>query len=61
MSGMKDEWDMHSVDYLVMCLDDFMGHMGRHIDRFYGGHGAGQKNLGGRMLLLFCLEKEFCV
>ena len=52
---------MHSVDDLVMCLGEFNGHVGRHIDGFNGGNGAGQRNLEGRMLLEFCLEKELCV
>ena len=41
---------MHSVDYLVMCFDDIIGHVGRHIDGVYGGYGVGQRNLEGRML-----------
>ena len=55
---------MHSVDDLVMCLGDFNGHVGRHIDGFdgmHGGHCVGQRNLDGRMLLEFCLEKGLCV
>ena len=47
-----------------MCLDDFDGHVGRHIDGFngvHGGYGEGQMNLEGRILLMFCLEKELCV
>ena len=28
------------LDDLVMCLDDFGGHVGRHIDRFDGVHGG---------------------
>ena len=43
---------MHSAGDLVMCLGDFHGHIGRHID---GGYGVGQSNLYGRMLLEFCL------
>ena len=53
---------MHSADDLVMCLGDFNGHVGRNIDGFYGvhgGYGVGQRNFEGRMLLQFCLEKEF--
>ena len=41
---------MHSTDYLVMCLGDINGHVGRHIDGFDGvheGYGAGQRNLEG--------------
>ena len=55
---------MYSAGDLVMCLGDFDGHVGRHIDGFDGVHGGydiGQRNLGGRVLLEFCLEKELCV
>ena len=41
---------MHSADDLVLCLGDFNGHVGRHIDGFYGvygGYGVGQRNLEG--------------
>ena len=50
---LKSEWDMHYADDLVMCLADFNGHVGRHIDVFYevyGGYGVGQRNLEGRIL-----------
>ena len=52
---------MHSASYLVMCLGDFNGLVGRHIDGFdeaHGGYGIGQINLKERM---FCLEKELSV
>ena len=55
---------MHSADDLVMCLGDINGHIGRHIDGFdglHGGYGVGQRNLEGRMLLEFCLEKGFWI
>ena len=45
-------------------MADFSGHIGWHIDGFdrvHGGKGVGQRNLEGRMLLEFCLEKELCV
>ena len=61
---LKCELDMHSADDLVMCLGYFNGHVGRHIDSFdgvHGGYGVGQRNLEGRMLLNFCLEKELYV
>ena len=61
---LKNEWDMHSADDLVMCLGDLNGHVGRYIDGFdwlHGGYGVGQRNLEGRMLLELCLEKELCV
>ena len=53
---LKGEWNMHSVDDLVMCLGDFNGHVGRHIDGFDGDHGecgVGQRNLKGRMFMDF--------
>ena len=31
---------MHSAGDLVVCLGDFNGHIGRHIDEFYGVHGG---------------------
>ena len=52
---------MHSAEDLVMCSGEFNGHVGRHIDGFSGVHRwycVGQRNLEGRMLLEFCLEKE---
>ena len=41
-----------------------MDTFGKHIDGsdgFHGGYGVGQRNLEGRMLLEFCLDKELCV
>ena len=61
--NLKCEWDMHSADDLVMCLGDFNGHVGRHIDGFdwvHGGYSVGQRNFEGRMLLEFCLENYVC-
>ena len=43
---LKCVWGMHSVGDLVMCLGDFNGHVGRHIDGFDGvheGYGVGQR------------------
>ena len=54
---MKCEWDMHSVGDLVMCWCNFDG----HVDGVHAGHGVGQRNLEGRMLLQLCPEKELCV
>ena len=31
---LKGEWDMHSAYNLVVCLGDFNGHVGGHIDGF---------------------------
>ena len=61
---LKGEWDMHSGGDLVMCSNDFNEHIGWHIDgldRVDGGYGVGQRNLEGRMLLMFCLDKKLCV
>ena len=49
---------MHSADDLVKCFGNLSG---RHIDGFDGGYGVGWRNLEGRMLLEFCLEKELRV
>ena len=38
---------MHGVDDLVVCLDDFNGHVHRHIDGVYGAYGVGQRNVEG--------------
>ena len=51
---------MHSADDLVMCFGEFNGHIDGHIDGFHGVYGVGQRNVEGRMLLEFCLEKELC-
>ena len=40
------DWDMHSAGNLVICLGDFSGHVGRHIDGFAGvpgGYRLGQR------------------
>ena len=61
---LKCESDVHSADDLVISLGDFNGHVGWHIDEFdgvHGGYGLGQRNLDGRMLLEFCLEKVLCL
>ena len=50
-----DELKMHSADDLVMCMGDFNGHTGRHIDGFNGVHGeygAGHGTLEGTMLFM---------
>ena len=49
---LKSELDMHSADDLVICLGDFNGHVGRHIDGVHGGYGVVQRKLAGRMLLV---------
>ena len=54
---------MHSAGDLVMCMYCFNGHVGWRIDGFDGDHtgfGVGQRNLEGRIVLEFCLEKDDC-
>ena len=52
---------MHFAGDLVMCLGDFNGHVGRHIDGFHGVDGGlDQRNLEGRMSFEFCLENALC-
>ena len=44
----------YSAGDLVMCLGEFSGHVGWHVDGFDGVHGGfdvGQRNFEGRMLL----------
>ena len=57
----KGGWNLHSANYVVMCLGDLNGHVGRHIDGDHGGYGVGRWNMEGRMLPELCLEKELCV
>ena len=45
---LRCEWYIISVGDLVMCLDDFKRHVGRHIDGYVGGYGVWQRNLKGR-------------
>ena len=45
-------------------MGDFNGDISRRVDGFIGhnvGYGVGQRNLVGRMLLEFCLEKRLCL
>ena len=59
---------MHCADELAICLVDFNRHMCIYIDIYiyyiyiyigiHEGHGVGQGNWGGRMLLEFCLRKN---
>ena len=55
---------MHSAGDLATCLGDFSEHIDKHINGFvgfHGGYGAGQRNLEGKILIEFCLEKALCV
>ena len=51
---LKGEWDMFSAGDLVMCLDDFNGHYGRHIDGFdgvIGAYGVGHLEFGRKNVI----------
>ena len=64
ITKLKCELDVYSADDLAMCLVDFDGHVGRHInglDDVHGEYGVCQNNFEGRMLLRSCLEEELCV
>ena len=53
---------MYTVD--AVCLGEFNGHVGRHIDGLDGVHGeydTGQMNLEGRILLVLSAERIVCV
>ena len=55
---------MSDDDDLVMCLGDLNGHVGMHMDVFYGihaGYGVGQKKWDGKILLEYSMGKELCV
>ena len=48
---------------VVICLGDISGHVGRHIDGYDGVHGGSvvvQRNMEGRMLLVFSGERIVC-
>ena len=49
---LKGEWDMHSAGDLVICLGDFNGFLGGHIDGFDG--------VPEGMALLIGILKEEC-
>ena len=45
------EWDVYIADDLVICLGEFNGHIGSHINGFdvvNGGYFVGQRNFDGR-------------
>ena len=59
------EWDAHSANDLLMCLGDFNGHVGRHIDYFdelHGGYGVCQSFFGRKnviRVLSVCVKYVF--
>ena len=60
---LRSEWDLHSVDELVLGMGDFNGHVGKRIEGYegvHGGNGIGESNVEGKMLE-FCDKKELFV
>ena len=37
---LKNEWDLHNVDDLYVCLGDINGRVGKYIDELGGAHGG---------------------
>ena len=60
---LRSEWDLHSMDEIVLGRGDFNGHVEKWIDGYedvHGGNRLGERNVKGKMLE-FCDEKELCV
>ena len=55
---LRGELDMHSADDSVVCLGDFNGQVGRHID---GGYGLGKRNLEENVTSVLPAERIVCV
>ena len=56
--------EVENANEVLICLGDFNGHIGKEVDGFEGVHegfGIGKRNLEGRLLLEFCVEKDLCV
>ena len=56
--------EVENANEVLICLGDFNGHIGKEVDgfeSFYGGFGIGKRNLEGRLLLEFCVEKDLYV
>ena len=55
--------EVENANEVLICLEDFNGHIGKKVDGFEGVHGGfeiGKRNVEGRLLLEFVLKKE-CV
>ena len=56
--------EVENASKVLICLGDFNGHIGKEVEGFegvHGGFGIGKRNLDGRLLLEFCVEKDLCV
>ena len=61
---MAREWSMANANEMVLGLGNFNGPVGKCAEGFegiHGGYGIGKRNVEGRMLLDFCVQKELCV
>ena len=55
---------MANANEMVLGLGDFNGHVGKCAEGFggiHGGYATGKRNVEGRMLLDFCVQKELCL
>ena len=53
-------YEVENENEVLICLGDFNGHIGKEVDGFegvYRGFGIGKRNLEGRLLLEFFVEK----
>ena len=56
--------EVENENEILICLGDFNGYVGKEVDGFGGVHGGfeiGKRNVEGRLLLEFCVEKSMCV
>ena len=56
--------EVENESKVLICIKNFNGHIGKEVDGFEGVHGGfeiGKKNVEGRLLLEFCVEKGMCV
>ena len=53
---------MENENEVLICLGDFNGHIGTDgFEGVHGGFGIGKRNVEGRLLLKYCVEKSMCV
>ena len=55
--------EVENENEVLICLGDFNGHIGKEVDRFesvHGSFGRGKRNVEGRLMLEFCVEKGVC-
>ena len=61
---MAREWSMANANEMILGLGDFNGHerkCAKGFEGIHGGYGIGKRNVEGRTLLNFCVQKELCV